>query len=429
MAATGHGAAPVAGAVVARTFREEWGRCLAVVARVTGDLDVAEEAVQEAFATALRRWPLEGIPRSPGAWITTVARNHALDRVRREERRGAKEEAALRGLESAGAEPDLDAVLEPVADDQLRVIFACCHPALAPAAQVGLTLRLVCGLSVSQIARACLEPEATVAQRLSRAKRRMRDAGIPLSVPDAKRLPERLPAVLACVHLVYREGYAATGGDDLVRGHLCDEGRRLAGLLARLLPDEPEVLGLLALILLQDARRHARTDAAGDLVLLPDQDRSRWDRGMISEGLAALNRAAALRRPGPYQLQAAIAAEHASAPSWEQTDWAAIVALYDALARRAPSPVVELNRAIAVAHRDGPSAGLALLDGLEGDRRMARSHLLPAARADLLRRLGRVDQAREAYRRALDLAPTGAERRFLSRRLEQLERAGVARGS
>jgi RNA polymerase sigma-70 factor, ECF subfamily len=406
-------------AAVARTFRDEWGRCIATVARVTGRLDVAEEAVQEAFAAALRTWSSSGVPRNPGAWITTTARNRALDRLRREARRGDKEAAALRELEAAGTRPAEE--LHPVEDDQLRLVFTCCHPALSAQAQVGLTLRLVCGLSTAQIARAFLEPEATVAQRLSRAKRRIRDARIPLRVPSPEELPDRLPLVLACVHLTYREGYAATGTEQLIRADLCDEGRRLGALLARLLPDEPEVLGLYALLLLQDARRGARTSAAGDLVLLPDQDRTAWDRSVIAQGLAVLDRAAALRRPGPYQLQAAIAAEHARAPTWEATDWGTIVALYTALARRAPSPVVELNRAVAVAQLEGPAAGLAILDRIGDDPRLTRSHLLPATRGDLLRRLGRHDEARTAFQQAHELAPTGAERRFLAGRLAEVE--------
>ncbi len=404
------------------TFREEWGRCIATVARSVGDLGLAEDAVQEAIASALRHWPRSGIPERPGAWLTTTARRHAIDRLRRETRRTDKEEAALRELERVG--PSSHTNVYPVADDQLRMIFTCCHPALSAVAQVTLTLRLVCGLSTTQIARAFLEPEPTTAQRVSRAKRRVRDAGIPLRIPDRQHLPERLAAVLACVHLVYREGYAATGSENLIRASLCEEGRRLSGLLAELLPNEPEILGLHALLLLQEARRPARTTADGDLVLLEDQDRGAWDRSLIDEGIAVLDRAASRQRPGPYQLQAALAAEHARAPSWEATDWPTIVALYEALQRHAPSPVVELNQAIAVAQLEGPAVGLQRVDAID-DAKLVRSHLFAATRAEFLRQLGREDQAREALRSARDLAPTEAERRFLTTKLEGL---GTAEG-
>lgn len=403
------------------TFREEWGRCIAAVARSVGDLGLAEDAVQEAIASALRHWPASGIPERPGAWLTTTARRHAIDRLRRESRRSEKEEAALRELERAGA-PE-QANVYPVADDQLRMIFTCCHPALSAPAQVGLTLRLVCGLSTAQIARAFLEPEPTTAQRVSRAKRRVRDAGIPLRIPDRQHLAERLAAVLACVQLVYREGYAATGSEQLIRASLCEEGRRLSGLLAELLPEEPEVLGLHALLLLQEARRPARTTPAGDLVLLEDQDRRAWDRTLISEGIAVLDRAASHDRPGPYQIQAALAAEHARAPTWEATDWRTIVALYQLLQRLSPSPVVELNQAIAIAQLEGPAVGLELVDAIE-DAKLARSHLFAATRAEFLRRLGRKEQAREALRSARDLAPTAAERRFLVAKLDGCGSAG-----
>lgn len=419
MASTEPGAAPdpVTSQVVAATFREEWGRCLGAVARLTGDLDVAEDAVQDAMATALRTWPETGIPDRPGAWITTTARNRALDRLRRESRRTDRESAALRELERSTTHATGE--IPPIDDDQLRMVFTCSHPALSTPSQVGLTLRLVCGLSTAQIARAFLEPDATVAQRLSRAKRRIRDAGIPVRVPGAEQLDERLGAALACIYLVYREGYAATANDGLIRADLCEEALRLARLLAGLLPDEPEGLGLYALLLLQEARRPARLSAGGDLVLLADQDRGRWDPGMIATGLQTLTRANALRRPGPYQLQAAIAAEHARAPSWEATDWRAIVALYDALARRAPSPVIELNRAIAVAQVAGPAAGLQGLDRIE-DAKLSRSHLLHATRGEFLHQLGRAEEARDALQQAYDLAPTGTERRFLEDKLAGL---------
>jgi RNA polymerase sigma-70 factor, ECF subfamily len=398
--------------VAERTFRAESGRALATLSRLLGDIGAAEDAVQEAFVEAMRTWPLRGIPRNPGAWITTTARNRALDRLRREARRPGKEEAAVR----EGADPFVDPV-HPVADDQLRMVFTCCHPALAPASQVALTLRLVCGLQTAEIARAFLQPEATVAQRLVRAKAKIRDAAIPFRVPPAHLLPERLPLVLACVYLVFSEGYAATAGDELVRRELCDEGVRLARLVVELMPDEPEARGLLALVLLQDARRPARLSPSGDLVLLEDQDRSAWDRTRIAEGLGHLDRARRRARTGPYQLQAAIAAAHSTAPTWDATDWSHIAALYAGLATLAPSPVVELNRAIAVAFADGPAAGLRILDAVAGDPRLGRTHQLAATRADLLRRLGRRDEAAAAYRQALALVGTAPERAYLERRL------------
>ncbi len=416
---------------------------LATLARQLGDLDAAEDAVQEAFVEAMRTWPRRGVPDNPGAWITTTARNRALDRVRRESRREAKEKvastlyfplSALRagplGPGGAGTDPEPseppnpfgpggEAEPEP-ADDQLRLIFTCCHPALAPAAQVALTLRLVCGLQTVEIARAFLQPEATVAQRLVRAKTKIRTAAIPFRVPPAHLLPERLPPVLACIYLVFAEGYAATAGDELVRRELCDEAIRLGRLAVELMPDEPEARGLLALLLMQDSRRDARVSAGGDLVLLEDQDRSRWDHERIAEGTAELERALLRRRPGPYQLQAAIAGLHATASSWADTDWPQISALYGELARVAPSPVVELNRAVAVAFAEGPAVGLGVVDAVADDPRLARMHLLPATRADLLRRLGRRNEAADAYRAALDLARTRPERAFLRRRLDEV---------
>jgi RNA polymerase sigma-70 factor, ECF subfamily len=379
--------------------------------------------VQEAFVEALRTWPERGIPDRPGAWITTTARNRAIDRARREADRGLREQAAAPPSPATPPEPEL----EPVDDDQLRLIFTCCHPALAPAAQVGLTLRLVCGLQTAEIARAFLQPEPTVAQRLSRAKAKIRTAGIPFRVPPNHLLPERLPSVLACVYLVFTEGYSASGGDALIRRELCDEGIRLARLVVGLMPDEPEARGLLALVLLQDSRRAARLSPAGDLVLLEDQDRGRWDRDRIAEGLAQLDRAWRIGPPGPYRLQAAIAAEHARATAWPATDWARIAELYAALAEQAPSPVVELNRAVAVAFAEGPEAGLAVLDAVAADPRLARGHQLPATRADFLRRLGRADEAAAAYRSALSRARTAPERAFLTRRLDEITRpAGPA---
>jgi RNA polymerase sigma-70 factor (ECF subfamily) len=420
-------------AAVERAFRAEAGRAIATLTRLFGDLSTAEDAVQEAFVDALRTWPARGTPDRPGAWITTTARNRALDRMRREARRPAKERAAGHPVpvgddaastvvapgRAANHLGDEDEIV-PVDDDRLRLMFTCCHPALAPAAQVALTLRLVCGLHASEIARAFLQPEATVYQRLTRAKAKIRATNIPFRVPPARLLGERLPPVLACVYLVFSEGYAATGGEELVRRELCAEGTRLARLLVELMPEEPEVRGLLALVLLQDSRRAARVGPDGELVLLDQQDRSRWDADRIAEGRAHLARSMRAGNPGPYRLQAAIAAAHATAPTWEATDWARIAALYGQLARRMPSPVVELNRAVAVAFADGPAAGLAVVDAVAGDPRLARTHMLPATRADLLRRLGRHAEAADAYRSALALVGTSTERAFLAGRLAEV---------
>jgi len=378
--------------------------------------------VQEAFVEALRTWPARGVPDRPGAWITTTARNRAIDRARREARRPDKEEAARR----AGPPPHEPEEVHPVEDDQLRLIFTCCHPALAPAAQVGLTLRMVAGLQTSEIARAFLQPEPTVYQRLSRAKAKIRTAAIPFRVPPGHLLVERVPPVLACIYLIFSEGYAASEGDDLIRHELCDEGIRLARLLVDLMPDEPEARGLLALLLVQDSRRAARVDADGGLVLLEHQDRARWDRRRIAEGLDQLDRSLRQGAPGPYRLQAAIAAAHARAPSWDDTDWPGIAALYGRLARLAPSPVVELNRAVAVAFATGPAEGLAVVDAVADDPRLARTHVLPATRADLLRRLGRRDEAAAAYRQALALVRTDPARAYLERRLREVTGAGAS---
>jgi RNA polymerase sigma-70 factor (ECF subfamily) len=402
-------------AAVDRAFREDAGRAVAALARATGDLDLAEEAVQDAFETALRTWPGRGVPDNPAAWIVTAARNRAVDRLRRARvgRDKVRAAAEIAALERFG-----DPVHE-IPDDRLRLLFACCHPALGMEARVALTLRTVGGLTTRQIARAFLVPEATLAQRLTRAKRKIRDAAIPYRVPSRDLLPERLGGVLAVLYLIFNEGYAATDGK-LVDAELCEEAIRLTRVVDHLLRDEPEVLGLLALMLLQNARRRARTDAEGDLVLLEDQDRARWDHDAIDEGLAILDRSIARRqRPGPYQLQAAIAAAHARAPRPEDTDWAAIATTYAALATTAPSPVVDLNRAVAVAMADGPGAGLALLEPLADE--LDAYHLYHSARADLLRRRGDDGAAAAAYRRALELATNPAERRFLERRLTEVE--------
>ena len=401
---------------VATAFREEWGRVVATLIGTTGDWDLAEECAQEAFASALKTWPRDGVPRRPGAWLTTVARNRALDRLRRSAAEAAKlrEVAALAPADDPGQDDD-----SGIRDDRLRLMFTCCHPALPLEARVALTLRTLAGLTTAEIARAFLVPEPTMAKRLVRAKSKIRHAGIPYRLPPSHLLPERVVGVLAVLYLLFNEGYAASAGADLVRQGLCAEAIRLARALAGLMPDEPEALGLLALMLLHDARRAARVDAAGDLVTLEDQDRARWERAEIDEGAGVLDAALRRGRPGPYRLQAAIAACHATAPDAAATDWAEIALLYWQLGEIMPSPVVELNRAVAVAMSQGPAAGLELVAAIEDSGALAGYYLLPATRADLLRRLGRRAEAAASYRAARDLAATDAERRYLDRRLAE----------
>jgi RNA polymerase sigma-70 factor (ECF subfamily) len=394
---------------------------LATVVRTLGDLQLAEESVQEAFAVALERWPREGMPANPRAWVVATARHKAIDALRR-----AGRFAQIQGELGRAAETSVDPVLPDesdaaIPDERLRLIFTCCHPALALEAQVALALRTLCGLSTDEIARAFLVPPPTLAQRLVRAKRKIADARIPYEVPPPALLPERLEAVLAVVYLVFNEGYAASAGDELVRAELCGEAIRLGRLLADQMPGLHEPRGLLALMLLHDARRAARTTPDGELVLLEEQDRGLWDRGRIAEGLALAAASLAAPAPGPYALQAAIAAEHARAARAERTDWRAIARHYDALLRLRPSPVVELNRAVAVAMADGPAAGLALLGDLRRRGELGGYYLLWSAEADLLRRLRRREEAARAYRRALELVATGPERRFLERRLAEME--------
>ena len=407
-------------ALVDRLFRQESGRAVATLIRITGDFDVAEEAVQDAFAVALDRWSRDGPPPNPAAWITTTARNRAIDRLRRD-RTLEQKTAALRHIAELEALGDDETEVSSISDDRLRLIFTCCHPALGMEARLALTLRTLGGLATSEIARAFLTSEAAMAQRLVRAKRKIRGARIPYRVPPPEMWSERVPGVLAVIYLIFNEGYAATDGP-LVRRELCDEAIRLARVVQTLLADEPEASGLLALMLLQHSRRDARVDADGDLVLLEDQDRSRWDQAAIDEGLGILDRAIARREPGPYQVQAAIAASHARAARPEDTDWPEIAALYGALLRMSPTPVVALNRAAAISVADGPAAALPLVQRLRLSGELEGYHLLHATEADVLRRLGRRGDAARAYERALQLTANGQERRYLRRRLEEMRR-------
>jgi RNA polymerase sigma-70 factor (ECF subfamily) len=428
----GAGAAPAAADAVARVFHDEHGRAIATLIRVLGDFDLAEEAVADAYVTALEKWPADGTPSNPGAWIVTTARNRAIDRARRAQAFARKaaliagdaafDASARAGAVRAAAEDEM----HPIADDQLRLIFTCCHPALAPEASIALTLRTLGGLTTPEIARAFLVPEATLAQRLVRAKKKIRVAGIAYEVPGGDRLAERLDAVLRVIYLVFNEGYDASEGEGLIRRELCAEAIRLARIVAELMPEEPEAQGLLALLLLTDARRPSRVAPDGGLVRLEDQDRGGWSKPEIDEGSALVERALRAGRVGPYQLQAAIAAVHDEAAVAADTDWQQILGLYEVLLRVTPSPVIALNRAVAVGEVMGPASGLAAVDSLAADPSLADYRFFHAARADFLRRLGRWSEAADAYERASGLGPNAAERAYLERRLAEVRTRTLA---
>jgi RNA polymerase sigma-70 factor (ECF subfamily) len=418
----------MANAALEQVYREDYGRIVAAVIRLVGDFDLAEESIHDAFATALEQWPREGVPANPRAWLIGTARHKAIDRIRRRRKLDDKvrELALLEGIASDADRAEADETDDAVPDDRLRLIFTCCHPALALEAQVALSLRTLCGLTTEEIARAFLVPAPTMAQRLVRAKRKIQAARIPYEVPPADVLPERLEAVMAVIYLIFNEGYAATSGTALVRADLCAEAIRLGRILHELIPGNSEVRGLLALMLLHDARRDARLTGAGDLVLLEDQDRTRWHPGQIREGLALTTASMSTAESGPYGIQAAIAAEHSRSATAAETDWRAIAGLYGLLAGLQPSPVVELNRAVAIAMAEGPARGLQLIDALEAQGELHDYHLLWSARADLLRRVGRWHEASDAYANALALVTDEPQRRFLQRRIAEVEaRAGA----